>query len=73
MRVQQQLQEASPPRARGLAQQDKVAQLLLEDGLHEGAATSWLHYPSFAAESYGIAAAQRSPAAPQVRLAYVEM
>ena len=54
--------QSSPGPKRGPAQQDKVAQLLLEDGPHEGATTSWPYYPSFAAESCGIAAAQRSPA-----------
>ena len=39
--------------------------LLLSNGLHEGAITSWLHFPRFAAESFG-------PPTPKVRLAYVE-
>ena len=48
------LKRTSPP---GI----KCYSCCLEDWLHEQATISWLHYARFAAESFGIAAAQRSP------------
>ena len=48
------LKRTSPP---GI----KCYSCCLEDWLYERATISWLHYTRFAAESFGIAAAQRSP------------
>ena len=59
---QQQVQKASPPKAlKRTSQQELNVTVTYLDGPHEGAISSWLHSPRFAAESFGIAAAQRSP------------